>query len=118
MVRPGQIIFALSNPRPEIDAAEAIAAGARIAEGGAAINNLLCYPGACRGLLDAGAKRSQQGVFQAASEAIVDLTPAGQLLPNSLDRRVHAAVARSVARACVDLGLATRELDPDYFSEE
>lgn len=118
MVRPGQIIFALSNPRPEIDAAVALEAGARIAEGGAAINNLLCYPGACRGLLDAGARRSAQEVFQAASEAIVAVTPPGHLLPNPLDRQVHMAVARRVARACLDHGLATRELDSDYFAEE
>ncbi len=118
MIRPGQIIFALSNPRPEIDAAEALAAGAKIAEGGAAINNLLCYPGACRGFLDAGARRSTPEVFRGASEAIVAMTPQGQLLPNPLDRKVHAAVARRVARACLDQGLATRELDPDYFLEE
>ena len=118
MIRPGQIIFALSNPRPEIDATEAIEAGARIAEGGAAINNLLCYPGACRGLLDAGAKRAPQAVFQAASRALVAITPAGQLLPNPLEKRVHTAVARAVARAAVDAGLATRELDADYFTEE
>ncbi len=118
MVRPGQIIFALSNPRPEIDAAEALQAGARIAEGGAAINNLLCYPGACRGLLDAGAKRAPPNVFQAASEAIVVGTPAGQLLPSPLERSVHRAVARAVARSCLDLGLSTRDLDPDYFAEE
>ena len=118
MVRPGQIIFALSNPRPEIDAREAIEAGARIAENGAAINNLLCYPGACRGLLDAGARRAAPDVFRSASEAIVRMTPEGQLLPNPLDRAVHAAVARAVVRACLESGLATRELPPDYFAEE
>jgi malate dehydrogenase (oxaloacetate-decarboxylating) len=118
MVRPGQIIFALSNPRPEIDATLAIEAGARIAEGGAAINNLLCYPGACRGLLDSGAKRAPQAVFQAASRALVAITPPGQLLPNPLEKPVHNAVARAVARAAVDAGLATRELDADYFTEE
>ena len=118
MIRPGQIIFALSNPRPEIDATEAIEAGARIAEGGAAINNLLCYPGACRGILDAGAKRAPQALFQAASRALVAITPPGQLLPNPLEKRVHATVARAVARAAVDAGLATRELDADYFAEE
>jgi malate dehydrogenase (oxaloacetate-decarboxylating) len=118
MVRRGQIIFGLSNPRPEIDAAEALRAGARIAEGGAAINNLLCYPGACRGLLDTGARRASPEVFRAASEAIVAVTPAGQLLPSPLDRKVHAAVARRVARTCVDGGVATREPDADYFAEE
>src|SRR5438093_5153873 len=118
MVRPGQIIFALSNPRPEIDATLAIDAGARIAEGGAAINNLLCYPGVCRGLLDCGAKSAPQSVFGAASEAIVAATPEGQLLPNPLEKRVHSAVARAVARASVAAGIATRELDIDYFSEE
>jgi malate dehydrogenase (oxaloacetate-decarboxylating) len=118
MVRRGQIIFALSNPRPEIDATEAIDAGARIAEGGAAINNLLCYPGACRGLLDAGAKRAPQAVFQAASRALVAITPSGQLLPNPLEKRVHSTVARAVARAALDAGLATRELDADYLTEE
>src|SRR5439155_5657718 len=118
VIRPGQIIFALSNPRPEIDAREALDAGARIAEGGAAINNLLCYPGACRGLLDAGARRAAPEAFRSASEAIVRMTPEGQLLPNPLDRAIHAAVARAVVRACLDSGLATRELPPDYFAEE
>jgi malate dehydrogenase (oxaloacetate-decarboxylating) len=118
MIRSGQIIFALSNPRPEIDAAIAMEAGARIAEGGAAINNLLCYPGACRGLLDSGATSAPQAVFKAASEAIVAITPQGQLLPNPLEKRVHAAVARAVARGAVEAGVATRELDADYLAEE
>jgi malate dehydrogenase (oxaloacetate-decarboxylating) len=118
MIRPGQIIFALSNPRPEIDATVAMDAGARIAEGGAAINNLLCYPGACRGLLDSGSKRAPQAIFQAASRALVAITPAGQLLPNPLEKRVHSTVARAVARAALQAGLATRELDADYFAEE
>jgi len=117
-IRPGQIIFALSNPRPEIDATAALNAGARIAEGGAAINNLLCYPGACRGLLDAGARRSHPDIFRAASEALVRVTEPGHLLPNPLDRAVHQTVARAVARATQEAGLATRELDADYFAEE
>jgi malate dehydrogenase (oxaloacetate-decarboxylating) len=117
-VRPGQIIFALSNPRPEIDAAEAMAAGARMAENGAQINNLLCYPGACRGLLDAGATRASPEVFLAASQAIVGGTPAGSLLPSPLDKHVHAMVARAVARSCVELGFSSRDLPPDYFTEE
>jgi len=118
MVRAGQIVFALSNPRPEIDAREAMQAGARIAENGAQINNLLCYPGACRGLLDTGAIRCPHEVFQAASQAIVAMTPPGNLLPDSLQRSVHAGVARSVASACLELGVSSRDLAPDYFVEE
>jgi malate dehydrogenase (oxaloacetate-decarboxylating) len=117
-VREGQIIFALSNPRPEIDATEALQRGARIAEGGAAINNLLCYPGACRGLLDSGATRASPDVFRAASEALVRVTEPGHLLPNPLDRSVHQAVARAVAMATTKGGLASRELDADYFTED
>jgi malate dehydrogenase (oxaloacetate-decarboxylating) len=117
MIQPKQMILALSNPRPEIDADEALAAGALVAEGGAAINNLLCYPGVCRGLLDAGASRSINKAFEAASEAIVGATPSGQLLPNPLDRTIHRAVARTVALTCVDEGVATRELPPDYLSD-
>lgn len=114
-VRPGQIILALSNPRPEITPAEALAAGARIAESGAVINNLLCYPGVCRGMLDAAACRATPDLFLAASRALVAMTPPGQLLPAPLDRAVHRGVARAVARAAMDTGIARRELDRDYF---
>ncbi|MHB8575825.1 MAG: NAD(P)-dependent oxidoreductase [Dehalococcoidia bacterium] len=115
MVRRGQIVLALSNPRPEITPEEAQAAGARIAESGATINNLLCYPGLCRGLLDAGARRTTPSLFLAASEALVAMTPSGQLLPNALDRAVHRGVARAVARAAIEAGVARHELDNDYF---
>jgi malate dehydrogenase (oxaloacetate-decarboxylating) len=114
-VRSGQIILALSNPRPEIEPAEALRAGARIAESGAMINNLLCYPGACRGLLDAGATRSGPELFLAASRALVILTPPGHLLPDPLDREVHRGVAQAVAQAAIDAGIARHELDRDYF---
>ncbi|HEY8837604.1 MAG TPA: NAD-dependent malic enzyme [Dehalococcoidia bacterium] len=114
-VRAGQIILALSNPRPEITPEDAQAAGARIAESGAIINNLLCYPGLCRGILDSCARRASPALFLAASHALVALTPAGQLLPDSLDRTVHRSVARAVARAAMKTGIAGRELDRDYF---
>ncbi len=114
-VRRGQIILALSNPRPEITPEEAQAAGARIAESGAMINNLLCYPGVCRGMLDAGATRAAPELFLAASRALVALTPPGQLLPDPLDRSVHFGVARAVARAAMEAGIARHQLDRDYF---
>jgi malate dehydrogenase (oxaloacetate-decarboxylating) len=117
-IRSGQIIFALSNPRPEITPEEALAAGARIAESGSQINNLLCYPGACRGMLDARASRATPDLFVAASRALVSTTPAGHLLPGALDRSVHGIVARAVAAAAIESGIARRELDRDYFERD
>jgi malate dehydrogenase (oxaloacetate-decarboxylating) len=113
MVREGQIILALSNPRPEITPADALARGARIAESGALINNLLCYPGLCRGMLDAGAARATPALFLAATRALVAMTPPGQLLPGPLERAVHRGVAHAVARAALDAGIARRPLAPD-----
>jgi malate dehydrogenase (oxaloacetate-decarboxylating) len=108
-VRRGQVIFALSNPRPEIDPGEAEKAGAIVAASGAAINNMLCYPGVCRGLLDARATRVVPEMFEAAAEALVEASEEGSLLPPPLDKQVHAAVAAAVARVALDHGVARRE---------
>ena len=114
LVRPGQIIFALSNPYPEIETKAALEAGAALATDGRATNNLLAFPGLCRGGLDAGVTRFTPRVFLAVAETIADLAPPGMLLPNPLERRVHRAVARAVALAAVQEGVATRDVDPDY----
>lgn len=117
MVRPGQVILALSNPVPEIERDAAMAAGAALATDGRATNNMLAFPGLCRGGLDSGIRRFEPAVFRAAAEAIVASAPPGQLLPAPLDRAVHRRVARAVALAAAREGLATRELPPDYMLE-
>lgn len=117
-VRPGTLVFGLSNPRPEIEADDALAAGAAVAANGRSINNLLCYPGMCRGLLDSGAARATPSLFLAATESLVRQTPSGQLLPDPLSREVHAGVARAVVQAAVKEGLAQRQPPPSYFEEE
>jgi malate dehydrogenase (oxaloacetate-decarboxylating) len=114
-VRPGQIIFALSNPFPEIESRLAMDRGAALATDGRATNNLLAFPGLCRGGLDAGVSRFAPEIFAAAAQAIVAMTPAGALLPAPLDPAVHRAVARSVALEATALDLATREVDEDYM---
>jgi malate dehydrogenase (oxaloacetate-decarboxylating) len=45
MVRRGQIIFALTNPYPEIAPGVALAAGVILATDGRTVNNLLGFPG-------------------------------------------------------------------------
>ena len=68
--------------------------------------------------VNAGARRAPQALFTAASEAIVAATPKGQLLPNPLEKGTHRTVARAVALAAVNAGVATRDLDADYLVEE
>ena len=115
MVRKGQIIFALSNPYPEIDRELATASGAALAVDGRTVNNLLGYPGIWRGTLDAMANKLNYEMYKAATMAIVDSTDEGELVPNPLDPKVHLSVAHSVAKAAVESGVAQRPLDNDYF---
>jgi malate dehydrogenase (oxaloacetate-decarboxylating) len=117
MVRKGQIIFALSNPYPEITPGAAIAAGAVLAADGKTINNLLSFPGIWRGALDAKAKKINFEMYKAASLAIAGAADEGELVPNSLDSRMHRAVVHSVARAAMESGVAQRRLDDDYFED-
>lgn len=118
LVRRDQFVFALSNPWPEIEAEEAMAAGAALAANGRAINNLLCYPGMCRGLLDTYATRAVPELFLAASQALVEATPPGQLLPDALDRSAHARVAQAVVRKVEEAGLARRHPDEELMIDE
>lgn len=97
-VRPGQIIFAISNPIPEISMEEALRGGAAIAADGTIVNNVLGYPGLFRGALDAGAKTISLAMKRAAAETLAEFPTIG-LLPDPLDRAVHHAVATAVARA-------------------
>ncbi len=99
MVRKGQFILALSNPDPEIEPVDAIQRGAVFAADGKSINNVLGFPGLFRGVLDAKAKAFTDDMLFAAARAISNAAPAGELVPQPLDRRVHDAVARAVFEA-------------------
>jgi len=99
-VRPGQIIFALSNPEAEIDPLEAMERGAAFAADGKGINNVLAFPGLFRGALAAHAPRFTDTMLMAAAEAISQL--AGEdLVPNPLDKAVHERVAAAVMTAAL-----------------
>ena len=109
MVRKGQIILALSNPKPEIDPDIALAAGAAFAADGKSVNNVLGFPGILRGAIDAQAPRISYEMYLAAAETIADIAPSGELVPNPLDKRVHQAVAKAVAKKAFEQGLARAE---------
>jgi len=115
MVRKGQIIFALTNPYPEIAPDIATKSGAALAVDGRTVNNLLGFPGIWRGTLDALATKINYEMYKAATLAIVDTTDEGELVPNPLDPKVHLAVTHAVAKAAAESGVAQRPLDNDYF---
>jgi malate dehydrogenase (oxaloacetate-decarboxylating) len=101
------MIFALSNPDPEV-APEVAARHARIVATGRSdypnqINNVLAFPGIFRGALDAGARRITTAMKIAAAAAIADLVgddlAADFIVPSPFDERVASAVAAAVIAA-------------------
>ncbi|QZS56656.1 NADP-dependent malic enzyme [Rhodococcus opacus] len=101
------IVFALSNPDPEIHPDIARKHAAIVATGRSdfpnQINNVLAFPGVFRGALDAGARRITEGMKLAAAEAILsvvgDELAVDKIVPSPLDPRVAPAVAEAVAAA-------------------
>lgn len=106
MVRPGQVILALTNPVPEIEPDDALAAGAAFAADGTSVNNVLGYPGIFRGALLAGATKINLEMKRAAAWALAGLTVESELVPDVLDPQVHETVAEAVRQAAVDSGAA------------
>ncbi|PBC53069.1 NAD-dependent malic enzyme [Rhodococcus sp. ACS1] len=101
------IVFALSNPDPEIHPDVARKHAAIVATGRSdfpnQINNVLAFPGVFKGALDAGARRITEGMKLAAAEAILsvvgDELAVDKIVPSPLDPRVAPAVAEAVAAA-------------------
>jgi malate dehydrogenase (oxaloacetate-decarboxylating) len=105
-IRPGQIVFALSNPEPEIDPAVATAAGAAIASDGRAINNALAFPGLIRAALEARTRAITHEMMIEAARTIALFADPGELVPSPLDRKLHDQVAASVARRALETRVA------------
>lgn len=104
---PNGIVFALSNPDPEIHPDAARKYAAVVATGRSdfpnQINNVLAFPGVFRGALDAGARRITEAMKVAAAEAIFSVVgddlAVDHIVPSALDPRVAPAVAAAVAAA-------------------
>jgi malate dehydrogenase (oxaloacetate-decarboxylating) len=104
---PNGIVFALSNPDPEIHPDVAAKYAAVVATGRSdypnQINNVLAFPGVFRGALDAGARRISEKMMVAAAEAIFSVVSddlaLDRIVPSPLDMRVGEAVAKAVAQA-------------------
>jgi malate dehydrogenase (oxaloacetate-decarboxylating) len=104
LMNPKAIVFALSNPVPEIMPEEAKAGGAAVVGTGRSdfpnqINNALVFPGIFRGALDKKLAKITTETKLRAAKALASLVAkpsAGKIVPDIMDKRVVKAVARSV----------------------
>ena len=110
------ILFPMANPVPEIMPDLAMKAGAAVVGTGRSdfpnqINNVLAFPGIFRGALDVRASDINDAMKIAAAKAIADfVTPdklsAEYIIPSPLEEGVSEAVAKAVAQAAKDSGVA------------
>ncbi|MCL6423899.1 NAD-dependent malic enzyme [Brachybacterium sp. JHP9] len=101
---PRSIVFAMANPTPEIDPAEAAKHAEVVATGRSdfanQINNVLAFPGVFRGLLDAQATDVNDRMLLAAASALADVVAPDELNPTYIVPSVfHKGVTKAVATA-------------------
>jgi malate dehydrogenase (oxaloacetate-decarboxylating) len=105
----GAVVFALANPDPEVDPAEAGKHAAVVATGRSdfpnQINNVLVFPGVFRGLLDAQSRTIETPVLRAAAAALAgvvneDELNANYIVPSVFHPDVASSVAAAVREAC------------------
>jgi malate dehydrogenase (oxaloacetate-decarboxylating) len=111
------IVFAMSNPTPEIMPEEAYPHVAVMATGRSdypnQINNVLCFPGIFRGALDCQASDINEEMKVAAAYAIAESIPeeslcADYIIPSVFDKKVVNKVATAVKKAARQSGIAKK----------
>ena len=110
------IVFACANPTPEIFPEDAKAGGAAVISTGRSdfpnqFNNVLAFPGIFRGAFDVRASDINEEMKMAAAMALANLISddelsADYIIPYAFDPKVGPAVARAVAQAAIDSGVA------------
>ncbi len=109
------ILFAMANPVPEIMPDVALEAGAAVVGTGRSdfpnqINNMMAFPGVFRGALDVRARDINDEMKLAAAYALADLVgddlAPDHIVPEGFDTRITPAVAKAVAQAARDTGVA------------
>jgi malate dehydrogenase (oxaloacetate-decarboxylating) len=115
---PDAIVFAMANPVPEVLPEEVGRDVAIMATGRSdypnQINNVLAFPGVFRGALDVRASTINEQMKLAAAEALAAVVADDELhpeyiIPSVFNSEVVDAVARAVAEAAVETGVARRD---------
>ena len=98
------IVFALSNPDPEIMPEEAKKAGARVVATGRSdypnqINNVLAFPGVFRGLLNSRTEKVTEEMKQESAKALASVVKkpsVNKIIPDPFDKNVVSTISRTV----------------------
>ncbi len=126
LMAPDAIVFALANPDPEISPDLAMPHCRVYASGRSdypnQCNNLLSFPGIFRGALDVQATTINESMLLAAAHALSHLIPESALseeyiIPSVFDKHVVPKLAKAVAQAAKDSGVA-RRVKKDSEEEE
>jgi malate dehydrogenase (oxaloacetate-decarboxylating) len=117
------IVFALANPDPEISPEE-VANNVRVMATGRSdypnqVNNVLCFPGLFRGVLDVRARLVNDEMKLAAAAAIAGVIEEDELhpdyiIPSVFDRRVVKVVAKAVSETALATDVARRRQKPSF----
>ena len=120
------IVFTMANPEPEI-APELALPHVRVLATGRSdfpnqINNVLCFPGLFRGVLDCRASRVTEGMKLAAAKAIASVVRADEIsesyiVPSVFNKAVAKSVSAAVIRAAVEDGVARKTMPKDIGDE-
>ena len=111
------IVFAMSNPDPEISPEEALPLVAVMATGRSdypnQINNVLCFPGIFRGALDCQASTINEEMKLATAHAIASIVKeshlsADYIIPSVFDTTVAPKIAKAVVKTAIKTGVARR----------
>lgn len=112
------IVFAMANPTPEISPDEAEPFVKVMATGRSdypnQINNVLCFPGLFRGVLDCRASRVTEAMKLAAARAIASVVSDEELneqyiIPSVFNQEVAEKVSEAVIAAAYEDGVARRD---------
>jgi malate dehydrogenase (oxaloacetate-decarboxylating) len=120
------IVFTMANPEPEI-APELALPHVRVLATGRSdfpnqINNVLCFPGLFRGVLDCRASRVTEGMKLAAAKAIASVVREDEIsesyiVPSVFNKAVAKSVSAAVIRAAVEDGVARKTMPEDIGDE-
>jgi malate dehydrogenase (oxaloacetate-decarboxylating) len=121
LMKKDGILFALSNPVPEIWPSEAAKAGMKVVATGRSdfpnqVNNSLLFPSIIRGVLDVRSKSvPDEVIVEAAKELAAYSRREGTLdkdhiLPTMMDWEIYPLVASAVGTKCIRMGIARKKL--------